>query len=76
MAIKADSAPRCCFVISCRISHFGKNPDVGGSPPKAIRVTIIDAASVGVFNHEIESLFVFVEFRVINIKNREEVNTR
>lgn len=73
MAIITDSALRCCLVISCKISHFGKNPDVGGSPPKAIRTTIDKAANVGVFSHEIESLFMFVEFKAINVENIEEV---
>lgn len=76
MAIITDNVPRWCFVISCRINHFGRNPDRGGSPPRAMRVPIREAASVGVFSHEVESLFTLVEFRVINIVNMEEVITR
>lgn len=76
MAIMVDSASRCCFVISCKISHFGTKPKVGGSPPRAIRVIIVDAANVGVFSHEVESLLIFVECVAIIIINMEEVNIK
>lgn len=61
------------MVISCRINHFGKNPDVGGSPPRAMRTIIVRDASVGVFSHEVENLFILVEFKAISVINIDEV---
>lgn len=66
----------CCFVNSCRINHFGMNPEVGGSPPKDRSVSDEMAAIVGVLDHETDNRLIDVVFRYFIVKNIDDVMIR
>lgn len=57
---------RFCFASSWRISHFGKKPERGGSPPKERRVSsvIIDRRGDLVVDEAME--LILVELKVLN----------
>lgn len=55
-----------CDNNSSRVSHLGRKPVSGGSPPSDSRVIIVSAVSIGDVVHVvIKSLVVFIEV-VIN----------
>lgn len=60
---------RFCFVSSCRISHFGINPDNGGRPPSDSRVIRAMIDRSGDFDDDDAIELIFVELNVLNSKN-------
>lgn len=61
------------FVISWIISHFGINPERGGSPPIDRRVTRARAVIMGALFHVCDSDRVVVVELAINSMNMVEV---
>lgn len=61
------------FVISWIISHFGINPERGGSPPIDRRVTRARAVMMGALFHVCDSDRVVVVELAINSMNMVEV---
>lgn len=57
----------CCFVSSCRISHFGIKPVSGGRPPRDSRVSIVVTVITGVFDQVRANVLIFVVIRYLNV---------
>lgn len=64
---------RSCLVISCRMSHFGMNPERGGRPPNESRVSKEMSESSGDLVADTEIELIFVELSVLNKRNIEVV---
>lgn len=66
----------CCLVSSCRISHFGAKPVIGGRPPKESNTRGVRAVRTGVFAQEVARVLMFVELFSLNTRNVENVMTK
>ena len=58
-----------CLVSSWMMSHFGRNPVIGGSPARESRVSRSIAFREGIFVQaviKVDSFDTFIEFRVRN----------
>lgn len=76
MARAVANTVRLWEVISCKTSHFGRNPVSGGRPPKDINKIRVKEAIVGDTVHDVvRSLIVFDESSS-NIVNVESVIIR
>lgn len=64
---------RSCLVISCKISHFGMNPESGGRPPNESKVSKDMSDSSGDLVADTEIELIFVELSVLNKRNIEVV---
>lgn len=64
---------RSCFVISCRISHFGMKPVNGGRPPKDNKTSGVRAVSAGAFVQEVARVLMFVDSFNLKIRKIEKV---
>lgn len=58
---------------SCRISHFGMNPDSGGRPPRERRARAAVVAIMGVFDQLVDSVLIFVVCISLNVMNIADV---
>lgn len=67
---------RSCLVSSCRISHFGMNPERGGRPPKESRRRGVRAVSMGVLVQEVARALMLVALFSLNTRNVEKVIVR
>lgn len=57
----------CCFVNSCKISHFGIKPVNGGRPPRDSKVSIVVTVITGAFDQVRASVLIFVVIRYLNV---------
>lgn len=62
-----------CRVSSCRINHFGINPDRGGSPPSDSSVRAAIAVMVGDLVQPIARVLIFVVFINLNVRKVADV---
>lgn len=62
-----------CFVISCKINHFGINPVNGGRPPNESRARAVVGARIGVFDHIVVRVLIFVADTIFSDRNVADV---
>lgn len=75
-AAKVAVRARSCLVSSCRISHFGMNPESGGKPPRERRIRGVRAVSAGALVQEVASALMLVALLSLNTRNVEKVMVR
>lgn len=66
----------CCFVSSCKISHFGRKPVIGGRPPSERRTRGVAAVSRGALAHDVDKALMFVALLFFKVKNAAVVITK
>lgn len=66
---------RCCLVSSCKISHFGMKPDIGGRPPRDRRSRGVMAVKRGAFAHAVAKAFTLVALLKFRVRKADDVIT-
>lgn len=66
----------CCFVSSCKISHFGRKPVMGGSPPSESSNKGAEATIKGDFVQAIARELMLVVSLNFRVKKAEDVISR
>lgn len=64
------------FVSSCTITHLGRKPVSGGSPPRDRRDVRIIRVIVGLLFHRIDRVSVVVFVLMLSMVNKVMVNIR
>lgn len=64
---------RACFVSSCKISHFGRNPVSGGSPPRESKINGKIALRRGKFDQEVANALIVVELEKFSVVKTAKV---
>lgn len=67
---------RSCFVNSCKISHFGIKPVIGGRPPSERRMSGASDVRTGALAQEVESELIVVDLFSLNTRKAENVMIR
>lgn len=73
MAITVAVGAISCLVSSWTISHFGRNPVIGGRPARDRRISIRVAFSTGVFVHEVMIVDSFRALILLRARNTADV---
>lgn len=64
---------RSCLASSCKINHFGINPVRGGRPPSESKTRAVVVAKIGLFDHAVVRVLIFVADESFSARNAADV---